>query len=303
LQLVEWLTAPQNPTTSRVMVNRVWHWLFGEGIVSSPDNFGTTGNLPSNQALLDTLAVEFREGGWSVKKLVREIVLSHAYQLASTYDERNFTADPGNTLHWRMNKRRLDAECIRDAVLAISGQLEKQPPIGDAIALAGDGPVAAARFFGVPEAAIVESGARTNVRSLYLPIARDVLPDALSVFDFPEPSLVTGSRETTNVPAQALFLLNSPFVGKSAEKLAAQILQAVPGDALEPRITLAYRVIFGRAPTASEQQAAAAFFQRSPGGEPPNDAPARSLSLGAPSAAWTTYCRALFASAEFRYLD
>jgi cytochrome c553 len=303
LQLADWLTAPENPTTARVMVNRVWHWLFGEGIVSTPDNFGTTGHLPSNQALLDTLAVEFREGGWSVKKLVREIVLSHAYQLASTHDAKSFAVDPENTLHWRMNKRRLDAECIRDAVLVASGQLETSAPAGSAIALAGNGPIGG-RAFGVSETTIVDAGSRTNVRSLYLPIARDILPDALSVFDFPEPSLVTGSRETTNVPSQALFMLNSPFIGRASEKLAERVTAAVPNEInFEQRVQLAYRLVFGRAPTIAEKSAAAQFFNRVPEQPRANDAPARVLSLSAPGLNWATYCRALLASAEFRYLD
>jgi hypothetical protein len=303
LQLADWIAAPENPTTSRVMVNRIWHWLFGDGIVTSPDNFGTTGNLPSNQALLDTLAVQFREGGWSVKKLVREIVLSHAYQLASTHDSKSFAADPENTLHWRMNKRRLDAECIRDAVLVASGQLETSAPAGSAIALAGNGPIGG-RFFGVPETTIVDAGARTNVRSLYLPIARDILPDALSVFDFPEPSLVTGSRETTNVPSQALFMLNSPFIGKASEKVAERVVAAVPNEVnFEQRVQLAYRLIFGRAPSMAEKSAAAQFFNRVPEQPRASDAPARGLSLSAPGLNWATYCRALFASAEFRYVD
>src|SRR5205823_3402410 len=132
------------------------------------------------------LALEFQRNGWSVKKLVREIVLSHAYQLSSFYDEKNFHADPENALVWRMSKRRLDAECIRDAMLAVSGQLDPRHPAGDAIALAGDGPIGVRRFFGVSEEAIVNAGASTNARSVYLPIARDVVPDALAVFDFAE---------------------------------------------------------------------------------------------------------------------
>ncbi len=201
-------------------VNRVWQWIFGQDLVTSPDNFGTTSSLPSNQALLDTLAVKFREGGWSVKKLVREIALSRAYQLSSTFDEINFAADPENALVWRMSKRRLDAESIRDAALAISGQLDLRPPLGSPVAERGNGPIGQFKQFpgaGVPEDVLVESGVRTNARSVYLPIAREMLPDALAVFDFAEPGFVTGSRETTSVPSQALYLLNSPFIHRRAE--------------------------------------------------------------------------------------
>src|SRR5439155_23667981 len=183
-ELAEWMLADSNPLSARVMVNRVWQWLFGQGLVTSPDNFGTTGSQPSNQALLDTLAVKFREGGWSGNKRVRESALSRAYQLASTFDENNFAADPENALVWRMSKRRLDAESIRDAILAASGQLDLRPPIGSPIAEHGNGPIGVFKQFpnaGVPEDALVESGARTNARSVYLPIAREMLPDALTV--------------------------------------------------------------------------------------------------------------------------
>lgn len=213
-ELAEWMLAESNPLTARVMVNRVWQWLFGQGLVRTPDNFGTTGSLPSNQALLDTLAVQFQENGWSMKALIREIVLSRAYQLSSTFDEKNFTIDPENALVWRMSKRRLDAEAIRDAILAASGQLDLRAPIGSLIAERGNGPIGEFKQFpgaGVPEDVLVEAGTRTNARSIYLPIARELLPDALAVFDFAEPGFVNGSRETTNVPSQALFLLNSPM--------------------------------------------------------------------------------------------
>ena len=136
------------------MVNRVWQWLFGQGLVNTPDNFGTAGGAPANQALLDALAVEFRESGWSVKGLVREIVLSRAYQLSSDYDERNFAADPENKLVWRMSKRRLDAESIRDAILAVSGQLDPEPQPSSTIAERGEGPIGVFQQFpgaGVPE--------------------------------------------------------------------------------------------------------------------------------------------------------
>ena len=133
-ELAEWLTGPTNPLTARVMVNRIWHWIFDRGIVESTDNFGTTGHLPSDQALLDNLALDFREKGYSVKKMLREIVLSHTYQLSSTFNDKDFAADPENTLVWRMSKRRLDAECIRDAMLSVSGDLQYTAPIGSTVA-------------------------------------------------------------------------------------------------------------------------------------------------------------------------
>ena len=176
--------------------NRFWHWLFGRDIVESVDNFGTMGQKPANQELLDFLATRLVENGWSLKKTIREIVLSRTYQLASTFDEKNFAADPENALNWRMSKRRLDAECIRDAMLAASGTLDLHAPLGSLIAQAGNGPIGGPRFRGISEESVVKAGG--NHRSVYLPVPRDVLPDALAAFDFAENSLVTGARDTTD---------------------------------------------------------------------------------------------------------
>lgn len=314
LELAEWMLADSNPLTSRVMANRVWQWLFGEGLVTSPDNFGTTGGKPSNQALLDTLAVRFSEGGWSVKNLVRGIVNSRAYQLSSTYDETNFAADPENALIWRMNKRRLDAESIRDAILAISGQLDLRPPLGSPIAIRGNGPIGEFKQFpnaGVPEDTLVEAGTRTNARSVYLPIARDMLPDALAVFDFAEPGFVSGHRDVTNVPEQALYMLNSPTLAAAAQKLSDRVLTTYPTTAnsdeaaiLAQRVQFAYGIMFSRVPSEAERQAAFSFFSKFPrsstSGDPRKGSPA---IHGTEASAWTSFCRALFASAEFRYLN
>ena len=306
-ELAEWIVAPENPLTARVMANRVWHWLFGRGIVESVDNFGTSGQPPTNAALLDHLALRLRDGGWSVKKLIREIVLSRTYQLGSAFDEKSFAADPENTLVWRMSKRRLDAECIRDAILATSQQLQLQPPVGSPVALAGDGPVSRPRRGGSD----VAINAATNVRSVYLPIIRDLLPDALDAFDFAEPSLVTGARETTNVPSQALFLLNSEFVATQARLLGQRVVASYPGGPnggasanLDERVTYAYWLVFSRPPDAVERTAAMTFFGKFPAAWSKGDKSAPGLrNAEAATAAWTSFCRALFASAEFRYLN
>ena len=306
-ELAEWIVAPENPLTARVMANRVWHWLFGRGIVESVDNFGTSGQPPTNAALLDHLALRLRDGGWSVKKLIREIVLSRTYQLGSAFDEKSFAADPENTLVWRMSKRRLDAECIRDAILATSQQLQLQPPVGSPVALAGDGPVSRPRRGGSD----VAINAATNVRSVYLPIIRDLLPDALDAFDFAEPSLVTGARETTNVPSQALFLLNSEFVATQARLLGQRVVASYPGGPnggasanLDERVTYAYWLVFSRPPDAVEHTAAMTFFGKFPAAWSKGDKSAPGLrNAEAATAAWTSFCRALFASAEFRYLN
>jgi hypothetical protein len=308
LELAQWLTSPANPLPARVMTNRIWHWLFGKGIVESVDNLGSTGQKPSNQALLDYLALRFQQEGYSVKRMVRELVLSHAYQLSSVFDEKSFAADPENALVWRMSKRRLDAECIRDAMLAVSGDLQTQAPVGSAIAMAGDGMINGPRGRGISEENI--SG-ETAVRSVYLPVARDLLPDSLALFDFAEPSLVSGERETTNVPSQALYMLNSPFVGNRAARLGERVMVGYPAGPnaglaafLPERITYAYWLAFSRPPDMVERTAAMNFFNRFPAGwKMGSGGVAGVRDAEATKAAWTNFCRALFASAEFRYLN
>ncbi len=310
-ELADWIASPANPLTSRVIANRAWHWLFGQGIVESTDNFGTTGTKPSNQALLDHLATRLVADGWSMKKLIREIVLSRTYRMSSAFDEKNFAADPENALVWRMSKKRLDAECLRDAMLSVAGTLDLKAPTGSLIAKAGDGPIArrGPRRGGVGEEAIIEAGG--NQRSVYLPVARDVLPDALAVFDFAEPSLVTGARETTNVPSQALYMLNSAFVTTQSQALANRVLAAIPGGPnagaaanLEQRLAAVYWQVFGRAPDAVERQAASNFLAKFPSNWSKGDKSAPGLRDASDvKAAWTSLCRALFASAEFRYLN
>jgi len=288
-ELADWIASPRNPLTARVMANRIWYWLFDQGIVASVDNFGTMGDAPSNQPLLDYLACQLIENRWSVKKTIRQIVLSHAYQLASSYDETDYTADPQNTLIWRHSKRRLTAECIRDAMLASSGQLNLKPPVGSAVALAGDGPIGTGPAYSrINEAKFAD--ATNSYRSIYLPVARDVVPDSLSVFDYPDSSVVNGARETTNVPSQGLYMLNNDFVRAQARQVALRLLSGYGSG--EDRVNLAFRLILGRPASASEQRTAAAFFSRM-ADDPRVNAPA----------AWTDFCLALYNTAEFRYLN
>ncbi|MCG8601671.1 MAG: PSD1 and planctomycete cytochrome C domain-containing protein, partial [Verrucomicrobiales bacterium] len=205
LQMAHWITSPENPLTSRVFVNRVWSWMFGEGIVRSVDNFGTTGEAPTHPELLDYLAVRFHELDWSVKDLVREIANSDAYRMSSEHNDASFEKDPENTHLWRFNKRRLDAEAIRDATLSVSGKLDPERPDGSLVSRAGDG------FVGrnIQE---TELNAATDVRSVYLPIVRGLVPESLALFDFADPSLLSGKREITTVPSQALYMMNSNFI-------------------------------------------------------------------------------------------
>ncbi len=302
LELANWIASPRNPLTARVIANRIWYWLFGQGIVSSVDNFGTMGDSPSNQQLLDYLATRVIDNAWSVKKTIREIVLSHTYQLASTYDETDYTADPQNALLWRHSKRRLNAECIRDAMLASSNQLNLKPPIGSAVALVGNGSIGAGPAYDKinEEPFAVASG---TDRSVYLPVLRDVIPDSLSVFDYADSSVVTGARETTNVPSQALYLLNNDFVRAQARQLAARLFDAYPSPRpgnqrgavmglRQERINLAFRLAFARPATPFEQTTAAQFFAHMQ-----RDADTNLV------ANWTDFCLALYNTAEFRYLN
>jgi len=287
LQLAQWLTTPQNPMTARVMVNRVWENLFGQGIVRTADNFGTTGERPTHPELLDDLSVRFMQEGWSVKKLVREIVLSRAYQLSTVNDSSNREIDPDNRYCWRANPRRLDAETIRDAMLTASGLMDLKPPGGSMVASIGSG---LARPY-----ADEFTNAQFHYRSIYLPIVRDFVPACLQVFDFAEPSLVVAARGTTNVPSQALYLMNDPFVLEQSQALAKRF----PATSGSDRLALIYRAALCRPPSDAERARANDLLQaQGPGMTALN----RGDATAAREDSWVTLCQALFASAEFRYL-
>jgi hypothetical protein len=283
LELAQWLTSPKNPLTARVMVNRVWAWIFGRGLVASVDNFGTTGDLPTHPELLDYLATKFMADGWSVKKLVNRIVSSRVYRISSHTMPANITADPDNTLLWHHTPRRLDAECIRDAMLAASGVLDLAPKPGSTIASAGDGPIGGPRNHAMTEEEIAK--ADTNARSIYLPVARNVPHEALSVFDFPDGAAVRGLREVTNVPTQSLFMLNSEFVEKQSRQLATRVL-AMRKSPIE-RFDVMSRLVWNRTPNIVEVRQAIDFITKS-----------KSDELDA----WTGLARSVFSSAAFRIL-
>jgi hypothetical protein len=269
-ELADWIAAKDNPLTARVIANRVWHWLFGSGIVRTVDNFGTTGELPSHPELLDYLAARFVAEGWSVKRLVREIVLSRTYRLAST-NPSAASVDPENRLLARANCRRLDAECIRDTMLMVSGKLS--PERG--------GPTYPATL-----AADYGFKASDNRRSVYLPVFRNALSEALEAFDFADPSMVIGKRNVSTVAPQALYLLNHPFPAEQARYAAERLLaEKLPHDAA--RIRKAYRLTLGREPTAGERDVAMRFLAKSKDTKE----------------AWAGLFHALFASADFRYID
>ncbi|HEX4149481.1 MAG TPA: DUF1549 domain-containing protein [Pirellulales bacterium] len=287
LELAEWLTERSNPLTARVMANRIWYHLLGEGLVESLDNFGALGETPTHPALLDALALYLMDHGWSVKQTVRFVVLSRTYQLSSAHDEANYAVDPANQMMWRANRRRLDAEAIRDAALAASGRLDLNRPTGSMIGtLAGK---EIGRKVSIDEAA----AEMAPCRSIYLPLARNSVPEMLAVFDVADPSLVVGQRDVTTVATQALFLMNSKFILDQCGRMARQLWQAEPSNT-EARIDRAYRAILSRSPSAAEQKRAARFL---------NDAAALAADkTTSDMTAWSGFCQVLFASAEFRYL-
>lgn len=257
LELAQWLTNPQNPVTPRVIVNRVWQHMFGQGIVTTVDNFGVTGDRPSHPELLDYLAAQFIRDGWSIKKLVRDLALSRAYQMDSAAPAGYKEVDPANRLVWRHAPRRLDAEEIRDSILASSGRLNLNPLIASPaknlkmIEMPDNG----------PESRDIHQYADLSVhRSIYLPLLRGVVPSSLEAFDPVTQTLVTGQRDSTTVPTQALYLLNSAFVREEAQALAARLL-AQPGSATA-RIQQAYRLTLNRPAASHEVSRARSFLEQ-----------------------------------------
>ena len=287
LELAVWLTRRDHPLTARVMVNRVWHHLFGQGIVTTPDDFGVYGSSPSHPDLLDYLATRFQNQGWSVKRLIRDIVLSRTYQLSSSAADALVTADPDNLWMSRHLRRRLDAETIRDAILQASNDLTLVPGAGSIIRhrdillnLAGD----------LHEA--------SPHRSVYLCRLRNSPPPELSAFDLPDGVAVAGKRDVTTLPTQALFLVNSPFVLDQSRRLARLLIsQPAIEDLVRAEIIL--RRVLGRPPGPGEVDRALAMIQDVDAelklqGTTPN------LRI---EMAWSAYVQALFATNEFRYVD
>lgn len=249
LELARWLVSPQNPLTSRVIVNRFWHYLFGAGLVRSVDNFGVTGDTPSHPELLDYLASSFVADGWSTKRFLRRLVLTRAYQLSSQSTEEHITLDPANRWVWRHSPRRLEAEELRDATLAAAGVLERTRPADGSVA--AELKVIELRNNGPESQRITEAGRSSRARSVYLPLLRTLVPTALEVFDFADQGLVTGGRETTTVPTQALYLLNDVFVRQNALTLAETLLKQSDIDD-RARIERTYVTLLGRTPSATE---------------------------------------------------
>jgi hypothetical protein len=265
LELANAIASAKNPLTARVIVNRVWHYHFGRGIVGTTSNFGKLGDRPTHPELLDTLAVRFMESGWSLRWLHREMMLSTAYQLASTTEPGNAERDPENQYLWRYTPRRLDFEAWRDAWLAVSGRLDAR--------------------CGGPS---LELNQANNVRrTLYAKVSR-LEPNKLMVlFDFPDANVTSDRRSVTTVPQQQLFVLNSDFTIETAKVFARRLEKAAAKE--EERIALAFRLAFGREPAGEEMRASLEFVRGA--GDRDRLTP------------WEQFAQALLASNEFMWID
>ena len=255
------------------MVNRIWHWLIGEGLVRTVDNFGTRGELPSHPKLLDHLAVQFIEEDWSVKKLIRSIVLTRTYRLSS--EQSNQSKDPENRLLAHMNHRRLDAESLRDTMLCLGGTLD--------LKMGGQT---------YPANLKTDVGFRFQEprRSVFVPVFRSSLPEVFEVFDFANPSMVTGRREVSTVAPQALFMMNHVFVRSHARFTAERLLNTAGLTEIH-RIERAYLKILGRDPTAKELSLTQQFLESF----------ANTTEEGRIDA-WAQVVQSMFLTIDFRYI-
>ena len=271
LQLANWIASKDNPLTARVFVNRVWSHLFHQGIVASTDNFGHTGQPPTHSKLLDNLAHEFIEDEWSIKILIKKIMLSRTYQLSSVSEPESQAKDPENKFLWKQNRRRLEAEAIRDSILAVSGKLD---PIKG-------GP-------SIRPGTKTEYGYKFDTlrRSIYFPILRNTLPEIMQVFDFADPNLVTGKRNSSSVPTQALFLMNNPLVHEQSKAAAKKLIESPLNDE-QAKIEFAYKTSLGRKPNDREQEIIYNFLRKQEN----------------PLNAWTHVFHGLFSSIDFRHVN
>jgi len=278
LELAQWLTRGDHPLTSRVMINRIWQHLFGEGIVRTPNDFGVYGERPTHPELLDYLAIRFVDEHWSVKQIIRNIVLSRTYRLSSNAEDTLLNADSGNALLTRHRRRRMDAESLRDSMLQASGQLNFVP---------AEGSLVRHRDILVNLAGNLHEP--SNHRSVYLCYLRSSPPPELAAFDLPDFVNVIGKRDVSTVPNQALHLYNSPFVIDQSEHLAAVVTKMT--EDIDARIAFVWQQTLGRNATPEELANANAFLKDT------------QAEVKSDNEAWTSLCQALLVTNEFRYVD
>ncbi len=329
LELGRWMASDDNPLSARVMVNRVWQHMFGNGIVRSPENFGATGLAPTHPELLDYLALDFQNNDWSVKTLIRKIATSRIYRSDSEFSASSFQVDPENQFIWRMEPRRLEAEVLRDSILRISGDLDPDRPRGSLVseigtALVRDGVLISTigssnpdvktglpsrspggrsrmkRNEGMQGSTSTASPSLAKIdqpvlyRSVYLPVIRDNVTRSMEVFDFAESSMVIGVRETSNTPDQGLYFLNNQFVIQQADKMATRLIKEE--SQIKDQIKLAFLLAFGRRANSTELRAAESFYRNFE----------TSRSRFGPSSnvqKLSALCQGILASAEFRFVN
>ncbi len=289
-ELANWITDPAHPLTARVIVNRLWYHHFGQGLVKTVDNLGVLGAAPSHPQLLDYLANQLIEQEWSLKALHRQMMLNRVYRLDSFDIKQNSQRDPENVFLWKHSRQRLDAESIRDAMLFVSGELDREP--------GGPHPFTPWHKKGYSLNGPFHQVYPSNKRSVYLMTQRLFKHPFLGLFNGPETNETTGTRKNSNLPTQALYLMNSPFLPELAEALGKRILQSNSTE--EKQIEAAYQIVFSRNPTPEEQ---AEFIQtlhayrRQMIKEHPEE------TAAANQAAWTGLSKVLLTSNEFFFVD
>ncbi|MCA9006322.1 MAG: DUF1553 domain-containing protein, partial [Planctomycetaceae bacterium] len=289
LELARWLTDPAHPLTSRVIVNRAWQWHFGAGIVRTPDNFGRLGERPTNQPLLDWLASELMRQNWSLKQLHRLMLTSSSWQMSTTYNPAAAEADPENLLLWRMNRRRMEAEEVRDSLLALGGSLGREM----------HGQLLDAKH----RAYVAGTGSKTWTydfarRSVYLPVLRSSVYEMFQAFDFADPSVLNGRRATTTVTPQALFMMNSKFIMNNTEDFAESILHETHLDG-PAKVNQIYERVYGRSASQKETASALAYLELYQRELAALELTAEQKTLRT----WQSLCRVLISSNEFLFVD
>ena len=289
--LADWITDSKNPLTARVMVNRIWHYHFGRGLVRTTSDFGLRGEAPTHPKLLDYLARSLMEHGWSVKAMHRLIMRSAAYRRSSESIAANEASDPENLLLHRAGRRRLSAEEFRDAVLAISGQLDRTP--------AGAHPFPHKRTFHYRQHEPFQESYATNKRSIYLLQSRLRKIPFIDLFDGPDGNLPFAERRSTSTPLQALYLMNAPFIHEQSRAVAERLIRETESD--QAGIDWAYQLLFGRPAEAEELEASQKFLEKA------SQAVVSTEEIESESHpkrdAWAACVRSMFASNAFLYID
>ncbi len=288
-QLAEWIADRSNPLPPRVLVNRLWQHHFGKGIVQTPNDFGVRGARPTHPELLDYLTRRFIDGGLSIKALHRLILASRTYQLSSEGPSENAKLDPNNDWLWKFGRRRLEGEEIRDAMLAVSGALDRS--------MGGEHPFPPQNTWGFTQHRPFIDVYETDRRSVYVMTQRIRRHPFFALFDGPDTNASTGARGTSTTPLQALFMMNDPFVHAQAKKFAARLLAERADDGA--RIERAWQLAFGRAPSAAERREAESFLGGVRGALKKSGMPEGDVA----TQAWESYARVVLRTNEFIYVD